>query len=1748
MGLVGGGGGGTADDNKKSIQLELGEQKFPIPSGISTTTVSKATVKAGSSDLKTHSKFSPFSIDFLKRSSSTCNNNSSSGSNNNDGDEGERDEESNNKQYSHFHGRTHRRAESMDARTPSHEDYKPLVEPGDDAGGDNPSSSSSQQQHFMTSSSSSSAAGKSIRTSFVLNPSGQIVELNSYKNAYSICSPRRERTRIKTNPWITLNNNKKDGSKSGSDGDAANTNSTDANNPSSGSEEETEKHKKMNSGKVAPESGKLVGVKIDAEEKNGGAGKRVGNLLEINKKNEKEQQELEQHPHQEQHQEVTDNFMEDETGIVDHDSDDRSSSTHHILYRISSASDSGKGSLVESTETNRNSTESSCLLSEDSTRNSIISQEASGSSCCGRSSSGESISQHQNHDHHNDTLIGHGESSEETAAKTSVVDNDQKEQQEGHSHQKKNGDQGQRTFRNASVATTDLLVVKSESVSVGVGTTGSNKSAKNNKHSHHPQHPVMVDKETDILSDWATNTDMEDTEDDLETDRDDDDGENNEDNETVTPAPSSPGTDVDRALFSQSSSATTDIDFGDSSAATQASSTQVFPPSSLLRGHHTNHRGSSNININSNAYANMANGVHFHNNSGGSNNNSQSESCGGESYEHHYQLHLQQSQQQQHNNINMNSVPFPAVVPIVRPVLVAAQQQQNQDGTYAFDLVNHHHQQHLFNQHTSQLFYPNYPALEDDLMEDDYPQVKPSSGNHKGLARGALGFLRKIFKKGACSSQRHSPDSLASSATGKKKGKGKSDNNLASLGRGLGSPLLTISEPLSNPRYSAAVLTTKKQINPTLNGCYFLTPTPNSFRRRSGGGGGVGGIFGIGGQSSDPNNSGSDSKGSASSTSKHSHQHPPKSVKTDIIRLPQGTLSPQQSIIQPIPSHHPRATATTSSHSSGSSSTCSALSITNGGIPIPPPQQQQQCSTFLPHAAPVLASSFFPAGSATAHQTAVIHVGNNGNLIATISQQSNNSSSTSSSVHSLMSTSTCSGGGGSGGNNRPPSQPKTPIPITQNMYANSSQNPITCSTTNGRHSTNPFTSMSNNNNGSNSVTARSPPPPYPPVAISQSENSPYLNGGGGGGKGKSQQQSRRDLPPTPQQSMKGVIPPYDSSQRLPPNSSTSSAAAVARMNSPSFNNYSPIHRLVVTGGSHLRTGNPPTCSSNGQQPTYPSTSIGESPFPIPRYNGNSHNNHLAGTDNNTNNFATQVINRSHHPSQSMSQSPLINHRSSPHPQQQQQQPSHNFFASPSPILRNPRYQYITSSNQNSPVLNATKRLNGSTSNSGSGGSTIGPNGPPPLLTTFSPLPSTSSPSSHHHHQRESLINNNNHHHHNSNANSTNTITISSGGSAGTRQVVSTSLSYNEFENLSRQQHQQHHHQQNFSLHHNKNGNNGTFISPQQQQILHQNHHKNNQTHHHLQANHYYSSPIVKQRQLEQQTLWNNNDEGGAPPIRSGRQYQNHQQHKQHFQQQRANENLRFNSFLVRHRQLPQFYHTQWGLQERIYETVDSEDERTSPSGRMNVDDDDDRDLSYGFGGGEKMMLPVSSRMKHSFSHREGGFLSNHVNGDGDFGVVREENEEEEKPTKRTKPKSLSASGRPFPRPVVALPMMPAGTFLSETETRLLEVDKESDRKYKRLINEAEALLKEISVEKEKRALTAAVAACVTVGGAVGPGASGGASGHLRQRDNNPFRVEDCPQSDPLRRKVSICNFCLIIQVTQYIYANSYFYNIFLQGL
>ena len=96
--------------------------------------------------------------------------------------------------------------------------------------------------------------------------------------------------------------------------------------------------------------------------------------------------------------------------------------------------------------------------------------------------------------------------------------------------------------------------------------------------------------------------------------------------------------------------------------------------------------------------------------------------------------------------------------------------------------------------------------------------------------------------------------------------------------------------------------------------------------------------------------------------------------------------------------------------------------------------------------------------------------------------------------------------------------------------------------------------------------------------------------------------------------------------------------------------------------------------------------------------------------------------------------------------------------------------------------------------------------------------------------------------------------------------------------------------------------------------------------------------------------------------------------------------------------------------------------------------------------------------------------------------------------------------------------MSLGTYLSETERRLLQEgdemmrDRERDSKYKRLINEAEALLKEISMEKslqqQQQRNTEAL-----------PASSPWHQPSHYYTRRESLRADECPQSDPLRRKV-----------------------------
>ena len=119
------------------------------------------------------------------------------------------------------------------------------------------------------------------------------------------------------------------------------------------------------------------------------------------------------------------------------------------------------------------------------------------------------------------------------------------------------------------------------------------------------------------------------------------------------------------------------------------------------------------------------------------------------------------------------------------------------------------------------------------------------------------------------------------------------------------------------------------------------------------------------------------------------------------------------------------------------------------------------------------------------------------------------------------------------------------------------------------------------------------------------------------------------------------IPPSQPSPKHPPPPCPPEAVRVvppSHLSSPSFNNYSPIHRLVVTG-VHRHAPESPLARN-----PHPAHRV---PLPPPRATYCPH--------------------------------PSTTHIPSQGP-------------SPLPMLRNPRYQYIPSSNQNSPLLNNPKRI------------------------------------------------------------------------------------------------------------------------------------------------------------------------------------------------------------------------------------------------------------------------------------------------------------------------------------------------------------------------------------------------------------------------------------------------------------------------
>ncbi|OXA56743.1 hypothetical protein Fcan01_08410, partial [Folsomia candida] len=1574
------------------------------------------------------------------------------------------------------------------------------------------------------------SSNRNIRTSFVLvtTATSQIPECASsfsLKNSFSICSPRKERTRIKTNPWITFTNTTNDG----------NSNKVESNsspvvirvNKGAG-------HVGLVSGNTGTEkvsmiqSQHLVCRSSSTCLSSSATRSGIGSGGTEDARNETDNQAKGSRETGGEIRNMCNKGESRDSGIEDHHHHHhQSGDTLSLVYRIStSASASDSGLDLESGTCNRNSTESSLLSDSASTRNSMISHEAELG--CSRSSSITSPTtffaapqQQQQHigdyqaasSHHQcvkvppvkvssgcggrTAMMGSSAGvsalrSTPTAVKKSPVpkvynNNNNNMVMVSNNENSQVEDQD---VTSSSITLPPELLSSSRSISV---------SAQTNV--------IMVDKQTDILSDWNTDDDGEDE---IETDRnDDDDCDDEEEDERVTPTPSSPDTDTGgRAIFhrSQSTSSVTDIDFGDSSAATAASSTGIAPSSSIFKSQAGSKVGSSMYN-----HKGAINKI----------------SCVADIYNH--------DNHHRHNNMispqttcySSNPTPpqqgGPQNIHWVETDEMYDRKLTMEKTTRITSMEN----DILRITPKTGVMYPTRHALgidADSLCSDvcefpDYNANKPlpnSSSSSNAIARGALGFLRKIFKKGSCSSHRTSPGSDKVKIPRSAKSKDSHlDDNIATITGLRSTSLITTADALVSPH----PLVSRK---PSING-YFLTPTPNAFRRRSGGGGG---------DSSDSN--------------KGSHKHHNKAVKTDVIRLlPAGALSPTQQVLH------------ANSSSSTSSSTKNATII-------------------------------------GAFSNNITESGNNN--IHAYSNTSTNS--TASSIHS-MSTSTSAAsntGTGLGGENHvnghPPYGRNQNQRLNDNFYSNSnsSRQPPFLPIENGRGHYPPPTEMH----------STKPPqlPAQPPVPQDPAYH-PYY--------GQvpthlpaptcqiSHQQQDRDFGAGHVYRPPSTCGPYESPRLQNPHHH--------RINSPSFNNYSPIHRLVVTngasqlllnrGGSSTSTNNGPNCAS----PIIPPFQSTESPHLTSRNRNrggadsksylHQHNN----SNNNNTSSAAQIpnINRSYQTTSS-SPSPLINkpsHQHHHHQQQPQQEPlsissprpqlpASNTFTSPSPIQRNPRYQYITSSNQNSPILNVPKRMNGGVTappppsipqnphyyyhnhanqQNQEGGSSF-PNGrPPPSFSTFSPTPpsrqittqcnnnpfSAASPNLNHHQLNSQPVQN--------------------------PLCITTSRQHRSLENSDMTNSSPNN--PNLHLHH-RGGTRGqessaecpglSLNSPNNKHILSrsqsyqvQEHQQEDQFHPPV---HYYASPVVVSQpilppQTQQRMI-------GPHPVVHPMSLSFNEPPllmRAHLH----NQNVRLNNFLMKIRQhhhhpiqpdafaVEQQIPQSDSFQERIYETVGSEDDNDQN------DDDDEEDEEHGCvdGGGiirnrnsmhhhnnairdhcfhltnegsgnglEQHRTKKNRRLPTAISNLESGFpFSNRSSGNVDDIASKSKTEQSSK-SKRSKTKlHPSYSSQQYytsescekdsmcqqpPRPPVPMALFGPNTFLSETETRLiLETDdREESRKFKRLINEAEALLREITAVKSQQ--------------------QPWVPQQQFPRMQNPMRVEDCPQSDPLRRKGYDC--------------------------
>lgn len=882
--------------------------------------------------------------------------------------------------------------------------------------------------------------------------------------------------------------------------------------------------------------------------------------------------------------------------------------------------------------------------------------------------------------------------------------------------------------------------------------------------------------------------------------------------------------------------------------------------------------------------------------------------------------------------------------------------------------------------------------------DNDDSRLKSSHG----LARGALGFIKKIFKKGSCSSHQN--------AIGSPKFKPYECRDKYAptvqlphagiYGKGR-APSPTLAYPLSN----------RKTIGSNINNS-FLTPTPNAFRRRS-----TATTSTLGSHHGGPSSS-----AVAATTSEGRHHSnstaTTKSIKTDIIRLP-GTPEPHpQSFIQ----QHSKQLLQSSSESFRTTGESETSQVSNTG------RRNTNGAVHKEH----------------------------------LNSTATNSSLNSSSMSTASSSSTCTASSGDSSRSHRRAQRKSSsvhkshnyhhesvmqsVPLEDSCYSN----PISPSAARNHSTKNPSHYYYNNNHGSSNNCQPSPRRGSTTIH----PNAEYT----------------MNLSPKPalRHSTAASPCPYDSPL----------LQNTGRMQSPSVNNYSPIHRLVVTGGTHLlNTSNrpplppvlPPPNNSNSQY--YGSHHNEESPVPYKTRTPNSgHILHPTQQLSSHHKNGAPIINRPVHHNGSTNinttnggsvHSPTIHHNGGRYYDQQDggvrsgspdlsgnTNNANNFaWASPSPVLRNPRYQYITSSNQNSPVLsNAPRRL--AHQNSGGGdnnhvntGMRRGqPHGSARMIT-FSPK------NGHGQHFCENGSPNVNH----------------------LRQGMKSPMrGYQHTES------QNYQHQHDLEL-------------------------EENSSH---RQNHYYASSMVPVKSLNLQESHGRFDR------------QQQMQYSNGIVMQRRGED-RTAAMVGVHSNLE-------ASTDQIYESVDSVIEGV----KIEPDNSDDGD---GNGGDFEIDIPMrQARVTPSLNlivqkRAEDGneYYSSHVGGNKFMSASQHDFK-----SRRSKGSyGESSNGIPLEgeqegrrrkiRPFDAFPsvmMTQLGTPLSETETRLLEADNETDLRYKRLINEAESLLREISVQKgnQERSNPSEIL-----------GVSSGVQRQQQRRHQLQTQIHEefCPQSDPLRRKV-----------------------------